>query len=249
MPFFLLSSPPLPPSFLTTIELAKCNLNTFILANQRLIEKENGILAILGIAIDIALGLYAIHLHNLAHCDLKPENCLVLLSLTNKVVIKVADFGSLVEVPKDGSLLPKALSSTEGTPAYAPDTAYAEEKRKYGFKTDVHSLAFTVIDLIQCGFGFPGSIDDGNTINQGRRCPEFCPPGVNATRLWTILEKAFVPYEQRISLSDFICELVKLRCELGQTHADCRDKTTDLWKESKEAIKLARKEKKSEPRK
>jgi serine/threonine protein kinase len=185
-------------------------------SGQKILELQDGIFGIIGIALDIAFGTWAIHLHGFAHCDIKPDNCLVLWT-PDHPVIKLADFGTLTMVPADGSL--KRYPGSRGTPGYYPEEA---DRTFYGLKTDVYSLAMVLIDLAQCGYGLPGSLGCGavSRDRKNNRPPE-CSDEVNS--LWTILEMALMPDANRISLTTLIYDITKFLCNREFSRAKCRE--------------------------
>ena len=78
----------------------------------------------------IACGLSYIHSEHLAHRDIKPTN--ILISLTDPVVIKIADFGHTKPTNENGSF---TYSAGTGTVCWVPAECFtnaAQNLRKYG---------------------------------------------------------------------------------------------------------------------
>jgi serine/threonine protein kinase len=201
-------------------EFAISNLKQFVLKlkpHHKIVEQTYGMFGILGIALDIAFGIVAVHSHGLAHCDIKPDNCLVLWTMDNQPVVKLCDFGSLLKVEREGL---KRIPKSKGTVGYAPDEAVS---RKYGLKTDVYSLAMTIVDLAQCGYNYEGSVGS-EKLSLDRK--DKCPPGCED--LWKVLERALMPYEARSSLPDMIYDITLLCKEF--TRSECRKVMAQLWK-------------------
>jgi serine/threonine protein kinase len=209
-------------------DLALTDLEDFILHlvlhHQKILSRRNGIFGIIGIALDIAFGIYAINLHNMAHCDVKPENCLVFWSAGNQPIVKLANFGCLVEVPPNRTI---KITKTNGTSAYIPPETV---ERNYGLKTDVYSLALTAIDLIHTGFGYEGGIGS-DSLSQDRH--RYCPPVEACSRtskLWPTLLSALEPYESRISLVGLICKLEEFLHAHGVTRPMCRQVMAKMFR-------------------
>jgi serine/threonine protein kinase len=101
----------------------------------------------LGICIDIASGLQAIHALGIVHGDLKPQNILIFHSQTRAYVAKIADFGDsifLVETslparPPAGTILFSAPECSENAAALS---------REELFKIDIFSLGIVLVALI-----------------------------------------------------------------------------------------------------
>ncbi|CZR66070.1 uncharacterized protein PAC_15971 [Phialocephala subalpina] len=101
----------------------------------------------LGICIDIASGLQAIHALGIVHGDLKPQNILIFHSQTREYIAKIADFGSSIFLVETS--LPARPPT--GTPLFsAPECSEnaATLNREELFKTDIFSLGIVLMALI-----------------------------------------------------------------------------------------------------
>jgi len=82
------------------------------------------------------------HMKNIAHCDMKPKN-LLLLDNVNDSFIKIADFGFAARVHS-----PKSLSKQCGTPFFVPPEILM--KKPYDQKCDMWSCG-CIVYLLLCG--------------------------------------------------------------------------------------------------
>ena len=123
------------------------------------------------LALDVAVGLQALHQSNIIHGDLKPDNVLVFDCAGERPqVAKLADFGaSIFEVDFDDGPV-----SYRGTPRYnAPEQegrlgpqAWKMAQTKEGFyKADIYSLGLVVWEIMNDGdeFYVPEGLMHGET--------------------------------------------------------------------------------------
>lgn len=88
----------------------------------------------------ILQGLEYLHLHGLAHCDIKSQNILL-----GEDGVKIADLGCAKLVGVAGSEDSASKSTLSGTPLFmAPEVARGEEQ---GFAADTWALGCTVIEM------------------------------------------------------------------------------------------------------
>eukprot|EP01064_Diplonema_japonicum_P015978 TRINITY_DN2401_c0_g1_i3.p1 TRINITY_DN2401_c0_g1~~TRINITY_DN2401_c0_g1_i3.p1 ORF type:complete len:558 (+),score=129.19 TRINITY_DN2401_c0_g1_i3:95-1768(+) len=88
-------------------------------------------------------GVAYMHSLGIVHRDLKPENILV----TDKKVLKIADFGLSNIVPQDKSSEFQLMSTIVGSPDYcAPEVV--QEKNYDGFKADVYSCGTILYTMV-----------------------------------------------------------------------------------------------------
>jgi len=103
---------------------------------------------------DLAEGIKALHDKKIAHCDLKPDNCLF-VDLRQDSALKIIDFGMSKYSPNNN------VTGFRGTPYYvAPEIITSE---KYTYHCDMWS--FGVITFVML-FGFPPFHSRENDDNQ-----------------------------------------------------------------------------------
>ena len=87
------------------------------------------------------LGLNYMHLQNVTHRDMKPENILLVSNKMDDFRVKIADLGFAQEFDRE-----KGLDLVLGTPLYmAPELVLHQ---KYTEKVDVWSLGVIVYQLL-----------------------------------------------------------------------------------------------------
>jgi serine/threonine protein kinase len=98
----------------------------------------------LGLAIDIAAGMRAIHAVGVAHCDIKPQNILIFESADVGYTAKIADFGSALLLSNvEDRVRPPGGSSFWRAPECSGELTVD------GFvKADSYSLGFIVWNLL-----------------------------------------------------------------------------------------------------
>lgn len=105
----------------------------------------------LGLCIDVAKGVEALHLAGIVHGDIKPQNILVFKDKHRGFVVKIADFGASTLI--DHGKFPKKAGI--GTPEFnAPECAdhKAEFSEQGLLKVDIFALAITLLFLIRGPF-------------------------------------------------------------------------------------------------
>lgn len=126
------------------------DLETFYLNGQEKISMRRR----LGLCIDAAAGVEALHLAGIIHGDIKPQNILVFQDRQRHLVAKIADFGSsisvhLTEFPRkalDGTLTfaaPEIQQTTGGI------TETADFSKEGLTRTDMFSLGITLWFLVR----------------------------------------------------------------------------------------------------
>lgn len=107
---------------------------------------------------DLAEGIEAMHNQKIAHCDLKPDNCLF-VTKDQDSSLKIIDFGMSKFSPKTN------ITGFRGTPYYvAPEIISSTvSQKKYTFHCDMWS--FGVITFVML-FGFPPFFSRENDDNQ-----------------------------------------------------------------------------------
>ncbi len=125
------------PSFI--LEAALMDLEAFMVPGKACKTRK-----LLGLAIDIAAGVRAIHDVGIIHCDLKPKNILVFKDAALEYTAKISDFGSaMILKTVDGEVLPSAATSFWQAPECTrPLTATAL------IKADIYSLGLIVWNLV-----------------------------------------------------------------------------------------------------
>jgi hypothetical protein len=99
-----------------------------------------GVQDTIDIAVQLARGLAAAHMHGIIHRDLKPENII----RTPSGTVKILDFGLARDESADRGRLTQA-GAVMGTPAYmSPEQARGEDT---DFRTDVFSLGTLVYEM------------------------------------------------------------------------------------------------------
>lgn len=110
------------------------------------------------IFVDVASGLVHMHLQNVIHRDLKPQN--ILLKIENSgLIVKLSDFGHSREYMEESW----NLSTMKGTLAYmSPEVLNSfsvgrSNRVQIGFSTDIYSLGTTMLQsfgwYLPCGQG------------------------------------------------------------------------------------------------
>lgn len=99
---------------------------------------------ILGLCLDIAEGIKAIHQIGIIHGDIKPRNVLIFKHNELDQIAKVADFGSAIIL----SEVSQTIRITEGTPAWqAPECESAIPKEGL-VRIDMYALGLTIANFI-----------------------------------------------------------------------------------------------------
>ena len=125
----------------------------------------------------IACGVNYIHSKELVHRDIKPAN--ILISLTDPVVIKIADFDHTKPTNENGSC---SHSSTAGTPRWYPAECFTNApqnlrkikngKRRDSIKRDIFSTGLVFFYYLTRGHHLFGehwkidrNIEENNPVN------------------------------------------------------------------------------------
>lgn len=137
---------------------------------------------LLAIAAQIARAAAALHAAGVVHCDLKPDNVIVVdedAAPGAAPRIKVIDYGvaRLVDEP------PSADGTVVGTPAFMPPEQWRGAPVA---KSDVYALGCLIYELITGGPVFPGALPQ-MMIGHCERVPE--PPSARGARLAPALER------------------------------------------------------------
>lgn len=122
--------------------------------------------AIAAIGAQVADALAAMHERRIVHCDLKPDNILVLYQdgLGGWPRIKVIDFGVARFLDRVGE------TTVAGTPAYMPPEQWAGEIEP---RTDVYALGCALYELLVGATPFTGTIAE---VLQAHREQLAAPP-------------------------------------------------------------------------
>lgn len=127
------------------------------------------ILTSLQLVTDILMGLEYAHSQGIVHCDIKPENIL-LLAQKQGWIAQISDFGIARLIEETGS---SALGYT-GTPAYmAPERFYGQ----YSHASDLYAVAIILFELLvgdRPFSGMPGELMFAH-MNQTARIPDTIP--------------------------------------------------------------------------
>ncbi|SPJ70409.1 uncharacterized protein FTOL_00137 [Fusarium torulosum] len=116
----------------------------------------------LGIALDTARGLGALHNSGIVHGDIKPSNLLVFQHPTRKYIVKLSDFG--FAMPVEGGQL---IGSTE---VYsAPEADGASGPSQYLRQQDIYSFGLTLWTIFSDGIPYYSSLPDGERIENLRK--------------------------------------------------------------------------------
>lgn len=188
------------------------------------------------IAIQIARGMHAAHLHNIVHRDLKPDNILLVSQEGSADFVKIIDFGIAKHAPEtalsaDATALmhqdASAASSTPGaltqagaiigTPAYmAPEQALS---RPVDLRADQYALGCILYHMLTGSVPFSGDTPlavlamhmQDRAVPPRQRTPEAAvPEGLEAV-VMQLLEK-----EPRARFASMQEVVLRLQRELGQ---------------------------------
>lgn len=102
---------------------------------------------------DICLGLHHMHLRNIVHMDIKPDN----VFMTGSMSVKMGDFG----------LAGRAGDSShfqEGDPAYLPPEVFSA--KSFDKRADIYSFGMTIL-YVGCDYEFPSRGNDWRKIREG----------------------------------------------------------------------------------
>ncbi|KAK6527425.1 hypothetical protein TWF694_004414 [Orbilia ellipsospora] len=107
-------------------------------------QKEVTIRKALGLCIDIATGIQAIHEIGVAHCDIKPKNILLFKSKSEGINAKIADFGSAIIVDESDGLiqLTSSMGYWQGPEVCSPIPSQDIPK------VDIYPLGFIIANLL-----------------------------------------------------------------------------------------------------
>ena len=159
---------------------------------------------LLAIAVQIARAAAALHAAGVIHCDLKPDNVLV-VDEPGTPRIKVIDYGvaRLVDepAPTDGTVV--------GTPAFMPPEQW---RGAPVIKSDAYALGCLIYELITGGPVFPGALPQ-MMIGHCERVPEA--PSARGARLAPALERLLLRMlakdaQLRPAMTDIADELTTL---------------------------------------
>ncbi|XP_047322049.1 mitogen-activated protein kinase kinase kinase 20-like [Impatiens glandulifera] len=114
----------------------------------------------------VLLGLKDIHKQGFVHCDIKPDNIL----LVDGYVPKICDFGLAIKMG--------LVSHLRGTPAYfAPETI---KYRIYTASADIWALGCSVLEMVtgRCAWGVPVTEENMSCIGNYEIVPQI-PKGLS----------------------------------------------------------------------
>jgi serine/threonine protein kinase len=162
---------------------------------------------LVAVAVQIARAAAALHAAGVVHCDLKPDNVLVVdeAEPAASPQIKVIDYGvaRLVDEP------PPADGPVVGTPAFMPPEQWRGAPVA---KSDVYALGCLIYELITGGPVFPGALPQ-MMIGHCERAPES--PSARGARLAPAFERLLLrtlakDAQLRPAMADLADELATL---------------------------------------
>lgn len=118
---------------------------------------------VISIAIQVANGIEAAHLHNIVHRDIKPQN--IMISKEGKV--KVTDFG-IAKATSSNTISTNALGSVHYTSPEQARGGFSD------FKSDIYSLGITMYEMVTGHLPFDG--DTAVSIAIKHLQEEITPP-------------------------------------------------------------------------
>lgn len=133
-------------------------------------------------AIAIARALFeavtASHARNILHCDLKPENIIVILDETGRPQPRIIDLGLAVVDHSDAHGNITAATRIAGTPSYmAPEQLRGEAGDA---RTDVYALAVTGFELLTGEYPYTQAQVLAGVEGTRKLLPPEVPPGLEA---------------------------------------------------------------------
>lgn len=167
------------------MELCKCDLKQYLISNKEL-SLQNKI----NICIQIGNGVKYIHLKNIVHMDIKPEN--ILYGFDG--LFKISDFGLSKKVES------KRITLTDedyigGTFGYAAPELY--EGQSFSKKADIYSLGMTFLYIFTNPFTMMEYLNNYNKLKSGELI-------VISNKITNLLLKMLSKECNRPSISDII---------------------------------------------
>lgn len=139
------------------------------------------------IILQVVDALVETHKHNIVHCDLKPENIMLMNVGAREDVVKLIDFGVASIMSKDSSNDADKKKMLVGTPQYmAPEQIRHEE---LGPWTDIYALGLIMIELFTGQFVFDHD-DPREVLRMQLHNPVTIPHKLACTPLGPIIARA-----------------------------------------------------------
>lgn len=139
---------------------------------------------VISIAIQVANGIEAAHLHNIVHRDIKPQN--IIISKEGKV--KVTDFG-IAKATSSNTISTNALGSVHYTSPEQARGGFSD------FKSDIYSLGITMYEMVTGRVPFDG--DTAVSIAIKHLQEEITPPSEYVDDLPYSLEQIILKCTQK----------------------------------------------------
>ncbi|WP_461810047.1 Stk1 family PASTA domain-containing Ser/Thr kinase [Faecalimonas sp.] len=141
---------------------------------------------VISIAIQVANGIEAAHLHNIVHRDIKPQN--IMISKEGKV--KVTDFG-IAKATSSNTISTNALGSVHYTSPEQARGGFSD------FKSDIYSLGITMYEMVTGHLPFDG--DTAVSIAIKHLQEEITPPSEYVEDIPFSLEQIILKCTQKSS--------------------------------------------------
>lgn len=168
--------------------------------------------SLVGLFVQAAEGLEAIHAAGLVHCDIKPANLL----LASDGEVKIADFGAATACAPDGAFAHGSTASPQGTVAFMAPELFRLERESFMPSSDIFSLGASLFWALT---GKPVAGDDAAEAI----CGLSERSGIDPARLDRELRRAKVDRDLRAIIHKAVAPLIHERYgSAGVLAADLR---------------------------